>query len=176
MTKSEKFIFWAFIPLLSAAIPVLFGWQVLAELNGWIPRGECPTIPLKVSISSPGNGVKVPYLNYGDSFALNTTTMVIEASRGIPKDYDIALLTKNSDDTQFHLKELSYSERVSPTLIRKYGFSVPIGNAASKSAEVRAVIVTSMKGFGQYYSSLDQIATNKSVVSISEPISIKYRD
>ncbi|ENM5791686.1 hypothetical protein V4V45_003575 [Vibrio mimicus] len=176
MTNSEKFVFWALVPLLSAAIPVIFGWQALAKLNSWVPKSECPTAPLEVSISSPGNGVKVPYANYGDRYGLNTTTIVIEASRSVPKEYDVALLTKNSDDSQYHLKELSFAERVSPTRIRKHGFSIPVDNELSNSVEVRAVVVNSIKGFGQYYSSVEQVENNKSFISISEPITIRYRD
>ena len=176
MTKTEKLMFMVVIPLLSATIPVLFGWQTLANLNGWIPKGECPNAPLGVSISSPGNGVTVPYTHYGKSYGLGSTTIVVEASRAINESYDIALLTKNSDDSQFHFKELYRAERVSPTRIRMSGIHIPISNTSSQTVEIRAVIVNDKKGFGEYYSSVEQVTSNKSFVSISEPITVKYRD
>jgi hypothetical protein len=174
MERKEKLIYWLIVPLVAAAIPVMLGWQTIARLSGWAPISECPGTPVVLTISSPGDGVKVPFENRHKSYRLYNTTFVVETSRPISDEYDIGLLTKGEKDDQYHLVFWWGETRPTSTRVRKDSVDIPWDNAQPNHAEVRAVLVDSYKGFGEYYAELSQVTNNKSLIAISEPIVVNF--
>jgi hypothetical protein len=174
MDRKEKIVYWLLVPLLAASLPVFFGWQTVARLSGWAPVAECPGSPVVISIISPGDAVRVPSRDQGGKHELYDTTFVVEASRPVSEDYDWGLVTKGSKDSQYRLRFWWQEERVSPTKVRKGYVNIALEDTASKSVQVWAVLVDSKKSFGEYYSDLSQVTSNKSLIAISKPITIAF--
>ncbi|WP_155761304.1 hypothetical protein [Vibrio fluvialis] len=174
MTRKEKILYMFIVPLFSAALPMLFGWQTIAKLSGWIPLEECPGNPTKISISSPGNLVKLPFSSYGGtSVDLYNSSIIIDSSRPLSESYDVGVLTKGENDSQFRLSFFHSKEWVSPTRVRQYNPRLHVNSNTNDMIIIQAVVVDSNRGFGEYYSDVSQVTSNKSLIAISEPINIK---
>jgi hypothetical protein len=174
LDRKERIFYWLFVPILAAVIPALLSWQPLARLYGWAPIDECPGSPVMITITSPGDSVRVPFRETNDTYELTNTTFIVEASRPISEDYDLGLLTKGNKDIQYRLRFWRHEQRVSPTKIRKGYVHIPLDNKSSESVEAWAIVVDSESSFGGYYSDISQITSNKSLIAISEPIVINF--
>lgn len=76
MLTRDKILYWFLVPIVCAIIPELFSWKVLARLNDWIPKNECPNVPIELSITSPGNNAQIPYIPYAEASLSNQVTTV----------------------------------------------------------------------------------------------------
>ncbi len=170
MTSKEKILYWITIPLISALIPALFGWQTLATLNDWIPEEECPGKPIKLTITSPVNGLSLRVSNYGSNSEL-LSPFIVKSSHPISEDWHIGLLSKGNKSSQYTLifrrpnTKLSLTEYVWNNLK-----AVPEHD--SNSVEIRAVLVDDYRRVGEYFSSVQQVIESDGVFSVSAPITV----
>ncbi len=175
LKTKDKIIYWGIIPLIAAFIPIIFGWQSIARLNGWIPLTECPNSPLEVSIISPGNEVQVPVVDRVTGFELYNTSIIVEPSREIDDEINIGLLTKGEKDNQFNLQIWTGGYSLEDGSYRKYSPRINLDNISSSYVEVRAVLLKNKGNFGEHYSEISEITRFNSFLSISEPIKIFFK-
>lgn len=176
MTRKEQFVYMLLIPLVAAVLPIIFGWQTVARLSGWIPKDECSGAPVQVSLSSPADAVTIPYKEYGfTEVMLISTPVILETSRPVSEGYKVGVVAKGVNDTQYRLQFFHSPEWVSPTRIREDSPIIPVNIRENQAFEVRAIIVDTDKGFGEFYSEISQITNNKSLIAISDPITVSFQ-
>ncbi len=171
MRTKEKLLYWFAIPLISALIPVLFGWQTLAKLNGWIPEEECPGKPIKLTITSPVDGLSLDYANYGEQKEF-FSSFVVKASHPIAKDWYLGILSKSNNTPQYRLSFPSPDNKLTKTEHVWYRLKA-YANDRAASVEVRAVLVDDYRRVGEHFSSVQQVINSDGVYSVSEPVIIK---
>lgn len=172
MSTKEKLLYWFAIPLIAALIPVLFGWQTLASLNGWIPADECPGKPIKLSITSPVNDLQLKYNDYGVHKEL-FSSLVVKASHPISDDWHLGILSKGENDDQYQLSFPWPDNKLTNTEFVWNRLQV-VANNGSKSAEVLVVLVDDYRRVGEHFSSVQQVIESDGVYSVSEPITVNF--
>jgi hypothetical protein len=144
-------------------------WQPLARKSDWLPKLECPAYPVSIRINSPGTG-SVLQKDYEKIY----TDLVIQTSRPLPETNSVGLVINEVGQPNFYVVFPNLVANETRTIFRdSYSVSLPFDPDDGASVSLWAIVVQDRTQFGSNYSSLDQIKSSGSDVTISQATNIK---
>jgi hypothetical protein len=146
-------------------------WQVFARKDDWIPTSQCPTLPLKVQVSSPGTGT---------TLALNETwpstlkiPFVITLSRPLGDNGDIGFVVKPKNSQNFFVVFPLIARTWETNSYRaQYGIELPTPIQKGIEYEVRGLLVDKKNKMGDRFTDISQILAADQSIMLTEPISV----
>jgi|SRR5580700_1492440 hypothetical protein len=145
-------------------------WAVLARKAEWLPRADCPAYPVSISISSPGNGSVVSFDTYYPYTAY--TDFVIKTSRPLPRNNSVGLIVNQPTQLNYYVLFPSFTVNDTRTVFRLRSLNLPFSPESDRLLNYWALIVADETQFGSIYSSLEQVRSSSTEVTLSEKTSV----
>lgn len=157
-------------------------WKTTAEKEGWLPKLECPSYPVELKISSPGNQSTITFDNaYSRKFL--ETNLIVQSSRPILNSTSIGVIIKDINNPNYYVIFPNLISNDNKTVFRTIGnLEIPFepvfsGSKDDKQKEnsqmsVWVLATNEEKAIGSIYSSLEQVKNSVSGTVISEKVDI----
>lgn len=148
-------------------------WDIRARQEGWIPATACPSEPLVLQFTGPGDGATVPL--YYPSGKLGAT-LVVSASRPFADHEQLGVVVSYAEGVNYYVVfptfELLQNRRAATTA--HHDIWLPHVSPEQKQTTFWAVAVSDRRTVGEVYSSLTQITSLSAIVAVSAPIRLKH--
>jgi hypothetical protein len=150
-------------------------WEDTARQQGWVPKGECPAVPVSLTISSPGDQAIVN-ISPGTDATSTDADLVVRSSYPIIETMDLGVVYNEEGTSNFYvdfpLVEAAEDRKVFRTA---YRLSIPFVLRRSGSLNIWAFVVDDESSIGNVFSSLSQIQDSNETVVLSPKTTLQLK-
>lgn len=152
-------------------------WQESARKNGWVAREECPSFPISLKISSPGDQSLVEVVSsFSDSSRIRTD-LVIRSLRPVADDMDVGVVFNEEGSGNFYVSFPTFQVNDNRSTFRanEDQFWTPFLLSGKGSLNLWALVVDDETSIGKVFSSLEQVEASNDTVVLSPKISVRLQ-
>lgn len=145
-------------------------WEPLAREAQWTPLTQCPAFPIKLQITSPGNGTSFAI----DRHRLRTLKIpfVVSASRPLPSISDIGFVVKPSSTPNHFVVFPGVYQIANTNSFRTYEIELPIDVTPGQEYSVRGIFIERKGVLGDRFTSIDQILAADPSIVLTDAVSV----
>jgi hypothetical protein len=147
-------------------------WHDMARDQEWLPLVECPTIPMRVELTSPGTQSIIPLDLLGDRLLIRNAVVVV-VSKSPATHRSIGLIFKPEMDTNYYV-DFPLFESYDSTHFKTDFIELPFAVEGEIKVDVWAFYVDDPASVGDLYTSISQFESSGFVL-LSEPVSWTLR-
>jgi hypothetical protein len=143
-------------------------WEPIARKAEWMPLAQCPAFPLKLQITSPGNGTSFPInAHYPETLRI---PVVVSASRPLPEVGSLGFVVKAKNSLNYFVAFPLVGRTRDTNTYRTNEIELPVHLSAGTEYEVRAVFVQRAEMLGDRFTSVEQILAADPSVVLTDPV------
>jgi len=145
-------------------------WQAQARRLAWLPLDECPNVPTRIVLESPGNGSTISLSLSGP--AAIESGVVVSVSKPITMYYPpIGLLFKRPTDSNYYVVFPVFDPSQDQKHFKADYVSLPFDVEGEVNVDMWAFYAEDRNAIGHIYTSVSQLESLGSIQAMSSSIS-----
>jgi len=146
-------------------------WKPLAQKADWLPMSQCPAYPLKMQISSPGNGTTVSIGSINKKTI--STPFILSISRPLIGDSALGFVVKPSSSPNYYVIFPFFEQTKETNSYRtRFGLELPINIQNDSKYEIRGLLIDKKDKLGDRFLDISQITDVDPSVVLTDAITV----